>query len=653
MKHRWLETLQNELAPLQEVHQKETAENLVFAGIALWIVMYQGFITWVPMMAGLLIILGVVNTLLPRLTPKNPKDISLGLILFNIAHQTFVTLVYSAPALVLAQSPSTAMLVVTMVWVFGVFVHILNFFARFPAFNMINIVPVTGMAALALWIASGANHRASSQQDWMIAAGAFVVFMLHTFAVLRLNMITARKIEHARRTAQMRTRQLKKLSQKDTLTDLLNRSAFDTQLRGVLGDQRRAAVFLIDLDGFKPINDSYSHLAGDTVLIETARRLRHWGGPTALAARMGGDEFVVAIPGLDDPVLAQDLANELRDNLAATVFWQGKALQVTASIGVALSSSDSNVETLCAEADQAMFRAKADPIHGPVLFDMVDFAPRLSLEDRQELVRAIGAHEFRPHYQPKVDMASGRVVGFEALARWYHPIEGCSPSAKFMEQIDELSLHGDFLMSFGREVLTDLRRWIGLGFAPGQVSINLAEANLATRPAARETIAMFAEFEDVLDHVTLEITEDVFLARSNGAVVHTIERLREMGVRISLDDFGTGYASLQHLRSMAVDEIKIDVSFVNDLGSQEGTAVLIDGILDIAEGLGLEVIAEGVETEAQAKTLIAMGCRRAQGFYWSAAVPEAEAPGLLRTALPRPARLHAVNDQTTRLSNLG
>lgn len=655
MKLRLRESLQHELLPLQKVHRQATGENLAFAGLALWIALSLGLSDWIPAIAGALVLLATINHLLPRVTPDEPADISVAWLAFNVFHQAVATFVYSLPALVLAKSTSTAILAVALIWVFGVFNHIINIFARFPVLNMFNIVPVS-LVAIAIFLrASQVEHVASPLRDWIFAGVAFAAFLIHTISVMRMNMIAARRLEHARRAAQLRTSQLKKLSQKDTLTDLLNRNAFDTQLRGLLADNRKVAVFLIDLDGFKPINDSYSHHAGDAVLVETARRLRHWGGPTALAARLGGDEFVVGIPGLDDPVLAQDLANELRDNLAGTVNWQGKALQITASIGVSLSSNDSNVETLCAEADQAMFRAKADPIHGPVLFDMVGFAPRLSLEDRQELVRAITAHEFRPHYQPKVDMISGRVVGFEALARWYHPVEGCSNSAKFMEQIDELSLHGDFFMSFGREVLSDLRRWIGLGYAPGQVSINLAEANLATRPAARETIAMFAEFDDVLDHVTLEITEDVFLARSNGAVVRTIEQLRDMGLRISLDDFGTGYASLQHLRSMAVDEIKIDVSFVNDLGTREGTEVLIDGILDIAEGLGLEVVAEGVETEAQASDLISMGCRRAQGFYWSAAVPEAEAPALLEATLPHPKHLRAVQDkhQTARRSSLG
>lgn len=655
MKLRLRESLQQELKPLQKVHRQATGENLFFAGLTLWIALSLGLDTWVPAIACALIGLGASNYIITYLTPDEPRDISVGWLALNIGHQAAATLVYSLPALVLATSPSTAILVVSLIWIFGTFNHIINIFARFPVLNMFNIVPVTLVAITIFMRAAQVDHVTSPMRHWVYASIAFAAFLIHTISVMRVNMISARRLQHARRAAQLRTRQLKKLSQKDTLTDLLNRNAFDAQLRGLLSENRNVAVFLIDLDGFKPINDSYSHHAGDAVLIETARRLRHWGGPTALAARMGGDEFVVAIPGLDDPVLAQDLANELRDNLAASVSWQGKALLVTASIGVSLSSNDSNVENLCAEADQAMFRAKADPIHGPVLFDMVGFAPRLSLEDRQELVRAIAAHEFRPHYQPKVDMISGRVVGFEALARWYHPTEGCSSSAKFMEQIDELSLHGDFLMSFGREVLCDLRRWIGLGYAPGQVSINLAEANLATRPAARETIALFAEFDDVLEYVTLEITEDVFLARSNGAVVRTIEQLREMGVRISLDDFGTGYASLQHLRSMAVDEIKIDVSFVNDLGTREGTEVLIDGILDIAEGLGLQVVAEGVETEAQASDLIAMGCRRAQGFYWSKAVPEAEAPKLLETTLPRPQHLRAVKDkdQSARRSSFG
>jgi diguanylate cyclase (GGDEF)-like protein len=440
------------------------------------------------------------------------------------------------------------------------------------------------------------------------------------------------------------------MTRHDALTGLRNRHAFDEAVGNILSRRRgegRVAVYLLDLDGFKPINDTYSHEAGDTVLITIARRLERLVGENGIAARFGGDEFGIAMPGLASPEAAHRFAAQVIAAVAEPIPWGEKLLRTATSVGFCLSGpTQETVGGLCAAADQAMYRAKSEGVGRAVLYDPAAFPPRLTLRDRQTLAEAVASGQIRPHYQPKVDLATGRLFGFEALARWHHPDRGLLTPAQFLPQINELGLQGDFLTAMARHVFSDIESLIADGLDPGQVSLNLPEIALATHSGRQDLDRLLSAHRAILHHVIFEITEDVFIARSADMIQDSIARFRLAGLRVSLDDFGTGFASFQHLRQLEFDELKIDPSFVRDLGTDPAAAVLVDGFLAIARGLGVTVIAEGVETEAQRQRLLAAGCRHAQGYLFGKAMPLdeirirliAECPlGTRQAASPTPA----------------
>ena len=237
--------------------------------------------------------------------------------------------------------------------------------------------------------------------------------------------------------------------------------------------------------------------------------------------------------------------------------------------------------------------------------------------------------QIEPYFQPKVSLITGEIRGFEALSRWRHPKRGLLLPAKFIPSINELGLQGDFMVAIVHRVIDDIQNMLALGLDPGQVSLNVPEVALATHSGRRDLENIVRANPEVAQHLTFEITEDVFIARAADTIQASIATFRAQGVRISLDDFGTGFASFHHLRQLDFDELKIDTSFVGGLGNDATAEVLVRGFLNIASGLGVSVVAEGVETEDQRRDLINMGCMTAQGYLFSEAVPFAKATLLL------------------------
>jgi len=317
--------------------------------------------------------------------------------------------------------------------------------------------------------------------------------------------------------------------------------------------------------------------------------------------------------------------------ISEPIYWNDRKLRITTSIGIAVCDHKTltTVAELCTAADQALTAAKSASHREPVLFDANQFAPRMSAQDKQRLVDAISNGALKPYYQPKVHLQTGQVIGFEALARWEQNAAAPRPPEDFLDQINELGLQGDFMSSMANQVVADITQMLREGRDPGQVSLNVSEVALATHTGQQELLSLLRNNPKVVDHLTFEITEDVFIARVAGTVQASIASFRAQGVRISMDDFGTGFASFHHLRQLEFDELKIDTSFVEDLGQDATAEVLVRGFLDIASGLGVSVIAEGVETEEQRHHLTKMGCKNAQGFLFGAAQPFAEIRALL------------------------
>ncbi len=567
----------------------------------------------------------VAARFLSHFLPARAEDVPIWLIFAVWKVNAASTALYLAPAVVLAGSGSVPLLLVGYMWLFGVFVHISNTFVTLPLYNWHQMTPAFLMMVWLIIATSQVGYAAASQWEWLLLTALAVVYASNTVETLSQQGDTQRALSTARREASTRLRALEAMARQDALTGLLNRQTFDSRLAELLTMRRPdqdVAVLIIDLDGFKPVNDTYSHAAGDAVLMECGRRLQACTPANAIAARIGGDEFAVALAGIVDPYEALSLAEEIHEALCRPIAHDGRQLRIGASIGIGLTSQPGQtISDICGDADQAMYRAKAGTEGKAVLFDPLNFPARLSPQDRILLMKALRNGEMRAHYQPVVALSSGAIVGFEALARWHHPRRGLLAPVAFLDQIEELGLQGDFLLCMARRVFADVEAMVAAGIDPGRVSLNLPEMALATQSGRRDLEALLARHPRILRHIAFEITEDVFFARAGELIRDAIQAFRRNGIRISLDDFGTGFASFQHLRELEFDELKIDSSFIADLGEDRTAEVLVAGFLTIASGLEVDVIAEGVETEEQRAHLLAMGCTYGQGFLFEKALP--------------------------------
>jgi diguanylate cyclase (GGDEF)-like protein len=404
----------------------------------------------------------------------------------------------------------------------------------------------------------------------------------------------------------------------DRLTGLPNRALLldrlTQSLAGLARQSGALAVLFLDVDRFKVINDSLGHDAGDDVLVELARRLDQLMRPGDTVARFGGDEFVVLCQGLEHPAAAVHLAERLAEGIAGPISVNGSDVVVTVSIGIALSvSPEDKAGDLLRDADAAMYRAKRDGRARSVLFaDAMREEALGRLETEVDLRRALANDELRLHYQPVVDLASGRTTGFEALLRWEHPTRGMVLPLEIIGIAEETGL----IVPVGEWVLetacAQLVAW-HQDDPDLSMSVNLSGVQLA-RPDLVERVAEVLGRTGVRrSAVSLEITESVLMADAEEAL-GVLHRLKELGVRISVDDFGTGYSSLTYLKRFPVDVLKIDRTFVDGLGTDADDLAIVQAILALAQALGMDTIAEGIENDVQREVLMGLGCTHAQGY---------------------------------------
>jgi len=442
--------------------------------------------------------------------------------------------------------------------------------------------------------------------------------------------------------------QLQRRAFYDTLTELPNRALFLDRLQHMFHRSRRAlgtplfAVLYLDLDRFKAINDSLGHQAGDELLVATARRLERCVRPGDTLARLGGDEFTVLLDDISCEADATGVAERIHEELAAPVDVRGYEMFTSVSVGIALSSAGyERPEDMLRDADTAMYRAKAGgrARHQVFAGDMHQRAVS-SLRLETDLRRALERHEIVPYYQPIVNLDDGAIVGFEALARWQHPKRGLLPPELFIPVAEETGLVtaiGEWMLAEAcrqaREWQQRDPRWSQLG-----ISVNVSGRQLAQSALATEVERALGATGLDPACLTLEITESALMNNLN-AGAGMIQRLHAMSVGLHLDDFGTGYSSLAYLHSFPVDALKVDQSFVKRMDGAPQQSAIVKAIASLAQNLGMEVIAEGVETLAQADALRALGCRRGQGFLFSKPVPAAEAAHLLTGGPPPGPRL--------------
>ena len=437
--------------------------------------------------------------------------------------------------------------------------------------------------------------------------------------------------------------ELRYLANYDTLTGLPNRTLLAERLsRAIIRARRqdsRVAVLFIDLDHFKEINDSLGHAAGDRLLKAAATRLQAVVGPTDTVARLGGDEFTIIVEDLDSVASAERLAREM---LAAF----GTALEVderhdvsiTPSIGISLYPDHAMVPTdLLKFADTAMYQAKA---RGRNTFEIYDEAMDAESRRRATLLgalrRALGQNEFRLVFQPRLDLRSERIVGVEALLRWHSAEVGEIGPTQFIPLAEESGLIlgiGEWVL---REACRTLRQWQDEGLTGIACSVNVSVLQLLRAPLAEQLASILAETGVSADRIELEVTESMVMqnAEETLSVLHS---LRQAGIRLAIDDFGTGYSSLVYLKRLPIDTLKIDKEFIGDLTDDPDDKAITATVITMAHSLGLHVVAEGVETEAQLSYLRAQGCDEIQGYLLSPPLEPALAFAFIRDRqqLPR------------------
>lgn len=416
--------------------------------------------------------------------------------------------------------------------------------------------------------------------------------------------------------------QLEHQATHDTLTGLPNRSLLLDRLnRAILQakrDSRSVTVAFLDLDGFKNVNDGMGHAAGDRLLEVVARRLEQCVRSTDTVARLGGDEFVLVLGAQERSSTTASELQRVLDAVSRPLQLDGRELYVTASLGASVYPRDGeDAESLLQNADTAMYRAKD---LGRNTFQSYSGEMNQQLDRRLALLarlrHGVERKEFTLHYQPRVDLRSGRIVGVEALVRWQHPQLGMVSPADFIPLAEESGLIepiGDWVL---RTACLQAKAWRDMGLAPIQMAVNLS-ARQFRRPGLAAWIAQTLHETQLRgEWLELELTESLLMQDADGAE-RTMRQIKDLGVSLAIDDFGTGYSSLSYLKRFPVDHLKIDRTFVRDLPAATGDAAIARTVIALGQILSMQVIAEGVETREQAVFLRDEGCDEIQGFYFS------------------------------------
>jgi diguanylate cyclase (GGDEF)-like protein len=428
--------------------------------------------------------------------------------------------------------------------------------------------------------------------------------------------------------------QMAHLANHDTLTDLPNRALLndrlDKALHAARRDDKRLALMFLDIDNFKNINDSLGHDVGDQLLVEIAARLKAVVRSSDTISRQGGDEFIILLHEVCDKLAPAEVANKVLEAVSGIHHVGGHEVRVSASVGIAVYPDDgSDAESLTKCADSAMYHAKGMGRNNFQFFTRAMtqvVAERIRLEN--SLRRAIERDEFVLHYQPKVSLSSGRIIGAEVLLRWEHPDEGLVPPARFISTAEQSGLIRQIGSWVLREACRQSRAWQTLGMPAIPMAVNLSAIQLHHEGFLDEVTSVLRELRIAPHLLEFEVTESISIHGEEKAVAW-LETLRDMGVKLSIDDFGTGYSSLSYLKRLPIDTIKIDQSFIRDITTDPDDAAIITAIIRMAHTLRLNVIAEGVETPEQLDFLRERKCNQVQGHFFSAPIPAQQFEELL------------------------
>ncbi|MDZ8225516.1 putative bifunctional diguanylate cyclase/phosphodiesterase [Nostoc sp. ChiVER01] len=439
--------------------------------------------------------------------------------------------------------------------------------------------------------------------------------------------------------------QLMHLAFHDILTGLPNRALFINRLEDAVNYSQRHsdylfAVLFLDLDRFKVINDSLGHTFGDQLLLTVAQRLQECLRSTDIAARLGGDEFIILLVGIRDVFEVVAVVERIQKNLARTVVLDGHEVSTTASIGIALSITGcKQPEDYLRDADIAMYRAKAQ---GRACYEIFNTDMHIQamahLQLVNELRRAIELQEFRVYYQPIVSLSHGRITGFEALVRWLHPKHGIVLPEYFMSTAQETGLIILIEQWLLHEACSQIQQWRkqfsstcgDLAECPLTINVNLCTTRFSQENLLPHINKVLQDTGLPAPNLTLEITEGVIMENHDKAIIR-VKQLRNLGIKLAIDDFGTGYSSLGRLHHFPINQLKIDRSFVSGSIFDDGNLDIVQTIITLAHKLGVDVTAEGVETEEQVAMLRKLSCEYGQGYFFSYPLDSSQATALIMT----------------------
>ena len=498
----------------------------------------------------------------------------------------------------------------------------------------------TAMAASRFALGAFCRGGVTLQNSWLAAAvGMFALGMLGVTLVTAVYdaHLQSRARAQAERLAQANA-ELQHQATHDALTQLPNRVLFLDRLEREIArgerDHHLFAVLVVDLDRFKVINDTLGHGAGDQLLIEISRRLSASVRAADTVARTGGDEFLLLLAAIQQPADAAGIAAKIVTALDKPVSIGGTEVHVSASLGISVYPGDgADADTLVAHADEAMYFAKQQGRNGFQFFSAgISVFSRERLDFERDLRSALSLKQFEVHYQPKIDVISGRMNSVEALVRWRHPTRGLVGPLEFIALAEESGL----IFSIGewvlREACRQAREWQIDGLPFIRIAVNISPGHFR-QPRFLEMVRSALVDHDLdPQYLEIELTETTVMDHADGSVA-ILEELSRMGVLVSIDDFGTGYSSMSYLRRFPIDKLKIDRSFIKDLTTHADAAAIVKAIISLGHSLQLKVVAEGVETAQQLEQLRELGCDQFQGFYRSAAVLPGELAQFAATTL--------------------
>lgn len=419
------------------------------------------------------------------------------------------------------------------------------------------------------------------------------------------------------------------LATHDTLTGLPNRVLARDRCTHALAlnqrNQSHTALLFIDLDNFKTINDSLGHAEGDQLLVIMAERLRSCVRASDTVSRQGGDEFLIMLDQISDDRIAAEIAEKIIQSLSQPLTLRHLSITATCSIGIAISDQHvTDYDQLMQRADMAMYKAKAAGRNGYRFYDEgmnTKATEQLQLASKMRV--ALGRSEFTLHYQPQFDLKSGRIIGAEALVRWRHPELGLVPPGKFIPVAENSGLIVEMGEWIVFEACRQAKEWYDEGLGSIVVGINISPIQFRRGDVEKLVSTALKLTQLPPELVELELTESLLLEDSDHLKI-ILQNLRSLGLSFSIDDFGTGYSNLSYLKHFEVERLKIDQSFIRRLTEDAHDEAIVSAIIQVANSLELQLIAEGIEDQSTLNRLIELGCEQGQGYYWSPAIPAAE-----------------------------